>query len=174
MLDRADRYYPNMTTMPEEPFALSTISPPHAEESDYAAICATVMESARGRWFLEQYARRNRNADKKLMLAAIEHLELLIRTEPGQQAHPGMRAELLEMARAIAQARAGGAQHPDAHPQAAGAEQRTPRLTLQAYRTGWDRRCRLRVPRPLAFPLHRSSPTAARREQPRHRARLRA
>ena len=115
--------------MPEEPFALSTISPLPAEESDYDAICATVMESARGRWFLQEYARRNRNADTRLVLAAIERLEHLIRTERNQQAHPGMRAELLEMARAIAQARAeeaGGTRYPDAHPQAAGAEQKSP------------------------------------------------
>jgi hypothetical protein len=91
--------------MAEEPFALSTISPPHAEESDYDAICATVMESARGRWFLEEYARRNRNADTQLVLTAIERLEHLMRGERGQEADPGMRAELLEMARAIAQAR---------------------------------------------------------------------
>ena len=115
--------------MPEEPFALSTISPLPAEESDYDAICATVMESARGRWFLQEYARRNRNADTRLVLAAIERLEHLIRTERNQQAHPGMRAELLEMARAIAQARAedaGGTRYPDAHPRAAGAEQKSP------------------------------------------------
>jgi hypothetical protein len=115
--------------MPEEPFALSTISPLPAEESDYDAICATVMESERGRWFLQEYARRNRNADTRLVLAAIERLEHLIRTERNQQAHPGMRAELLEMARAIAQARAedaGGTRYPDAHSRAAGAEQKSP------------------------------------------------
>ena len=115
--------------MPEEPFALSTISPLPAEESDYDAICATVMESARGRWFLQEYARRNRNADTRLVLAAIERLEHLIRTERNQQAHPGMRAELLEMARAIAQARAedaGGMRYADAHSRAAGAEQKSP------------------------------------------------
>jgi hypothetical protein len=113
--------------MPEEPFALSTISPLPAEESDYDAICATVMESERGRWFLQEYARRNRNADTRLVLAAIERLEHLIRTERNQQAHPGMRAELLEMARAIAQARAEDADGtPDAHSRAAGAEQKSP------------------------------------------------
>jgi hypothetical protein len=48
--------------MPEEPFALSTISPLPAEESDYDAICATVMESERGRWFLQEYARRRQCA----------------------------------------------------------------------------------------------------------------
>jgi hypothetical protein len=100
-----------------------------AEESDYDAICATVMESARGRWFLQEYARRNRNADTRLVLAAIERLEHLVRTEGNQQAHPGMRAELLEMARAIAQARAedaGGTRYHDAHSRAAGAEQKSP------------------------------------------------
>ena len=41
----------------------------------YDAICATMMESARGRWFLDEYARRNRNADTAMVLAAIERLE---------------------------------------------------------------------------------------------------
>src|SRR5712671_4869976 len=82
--DRADRRISELpSTMSKEPFALSTISAPSLEdeESDYDAIRATVMESARGRWFLEEYARRNRNADTKLVLAAIERLEHLIRTE---------------------------------------------------------------------------------------------
>src|SRR4249919_3002198 len=92
--------------MPEEPFALSTISPLPAEESDYDAICATVMESARGRWFLEEYARRNRNADTRLVLAAIERIDRLIRSDRSPQADRGIRSDLLEMARTIAQTRA--------------------------------------------------------------------
>ncbi len=92
--------------MPEEPFALSTIPTPPPAEGDYDAICATVMESARGRWFLDEYARRNRNADTRLLLAAIERIETVIRGERDQQAYQSFRTDLLEMATAIAQTRA--------------------------------------------------------------------
>ena len=44
-------------------------------EDDYAAIEAAVMETARGRWFLHEYAARNRQADTHAILDAIERLE---------------------------------------------------------------------------------------------------
>lgn len=44
-------------------------------ETDYEAIAAAVMETERGRWFLQEYARRNRNADTQSVLTAIEKLE---------------------------------------------------------------------------------------------------
>ena len=76
--------------MSTEPFALSTITHDsrEGEERDYEAIRATIMESARGRWFLEEHARRNRNVDTQLVLAAMERIESLIRDEPHQ---PGYR-----------------------------------------------------------------------------------
>jgi len=42
---------------------------------DYDAIEAAVMDTARGRWFLAEFARRNRTADTTLLLTAIERLE---------------------------------------------------------------------------------------------------
>jgi|GEM_PF-4733169 len=39
--------------------------------SDYDAIESAIMESSRGRWFLSEYARRNRYAETKLLLLAI-------------------------------------------------------------------------------------------------------
>lgn len=47
-------------------------------ESDYEAIAAAVMETDRGRWFLQEYARRNRNSDTQTVLTAIEKLEARI------------------------------------------------------------------------------------------------
>lgn len=44
-------------------------------ETDYEAIEAAVKETARGRWFLEEYAQRNRHADTKLVLDAIQRLQ---------------------------------------------------------------------------------------------------
>lgn len=67
--------------MAEEPFALTIPAPP-ATEADYDTICAAVMETGRGRWFLAEYARRNRNADTQILLAALERIEAAIRREP--------------------------------------------------------------------------------------------
>jgi hypothetical protein len=92
--------------MAEEPFALSTIPPPPPVEGDYDAICATVRQSARGRWFLDEYARRNRNADTGVVLAAIERLETVVQGSRDREAYHSMRGDLLEMARTIAVTRA--------------------------------------------------------------------
>jgi hypothetical protein len=44
-------------------------------EDDYHAISEAFMETARGRWFLAEYAKRNRNADTRLVLDAVARLE---------------------------------------------------------------------------------------------------
>lgn len=79
-------------------------------DTDYDAICAAVTATARGRWFLDEYAKRNRNSDTLQVLAAIARMEATVVGERVQQAsreaHQEVRIELLEMARAIAQARA--------------------------------------------------------------------
>src|SRR4051794_20955367 len=53
-------------------------SPP-LSEADYEAIEAAVMETTRGRWFLAEYARRNRQADTAMLLAALARLEDVVR-----------------------------------------------------------------------------------------------
>ena len=47
-------------------------------DSDYEAIEFAIMETARGRWFLSEFARRNRNADTEMLLASIDSLKALI------------------------------------------------------------------------------------------------
>jgi|GEM_PF-1292575 len=44
-------------------------------DPDYEAILAAVSETARGRWFLNEYARRNRTADTKTLLGALNRLQ---------------------------------------------------------------------------------------------------
>src|SRR5215213_2805781 len=63
--------------MAEEAFALSPISARAAlpSEEDYAAIREAFMETSRGRWFLSEYARRNRNADTRMVLDAVARIE---------------------------------------------------------------------------------------------------
>src|SRR3954447_11546140 len=63
--------------MADEAFALSPISARAAQpsEEDYAAISEAFMETSRGRWFLGEYAKRNRNADTRLVLDAVARIE---------------------------------------------------------------------------------------------------
>lgn len=63
--------------MAEEAFALSPISARAAlpSEEDYAAISEAFMETSRGRWFLGEYAKRNRNADTRMVLDAVTRIE---------------------------------------------------------------------------------------------------
>lgn len=44
-------------------------------ENDYEAISEAVMETARGRWFMAEFARRNRQADTLQLLGAIGRIE---------------------------------------------------------------------------------------------------
>jgi hypothetical protein len=63
--------------MADEAFALSPISARAAMpgEADYDAISAAFMETSRGRWFLSEYAKRNRNADTRMVLDAVSRIE---------------------------------------------------------------------------------------------------
>jgi hypothetical protein len=49
------------------------------DTAEYDAIEAAVMETERGRWFLKEFARRNRNADSLLILEALDHLNRLMK-----------------------------------------------------------------------------------------------
>src|SRR5258708_11306011 len=63
--------------MADEAFALSPISARAAMpgEADYDAISAACMETSRGRWFVTEYAKRNRNADTSMVLDAVARIE---------------------------------------------------------------------------------------------------
>jgi hypothetical protein len=113
-----------LRNMSEEHFAVSRIAPAPEAQSDYDSICAALMQTERGRWFLEEYAKRNRSADTHLLLAAIQRIEAVVCTERSKQAQQGFRSDLLEMAKAItrtreevAEIRSDGAHRPEpAHP----------------------------------------------------------
>lgn len=63
--------------MADEAFALSPISARATlpSEADYDAIRDAFMETSRGRWFLNEYAKRNRNADTSMVLDAVARIE---------------------------------------------------------------------------------------------------
>ena len=65
---------------------------------DFDTIEAAVMETARGRWFLKEYARRNRNTDTQAVLEAVERLK----EQPlDAKAIAPLRTHLEDMAAAI-------------------------------------------------------------------------
>src|SRR5882724_10911326 len=87
-------------SMANEAFALSPISARAAlpSEEDYAAISEAFMETARGRWFLTEYAKRNRNADTRMVLDAVARIEQSL----AAQKEEGLAAQREAAAAAVA------------------------------------------------------------------------
>jgi hypothetical protein len=54
----------------------------------YEALESAVMESARGRWFLAEYAKRNRAADTTMLLEALKKLENVASATPAKADKP--------------------------------------------------------------------------------------
>ena len=83
--------------MADEAFALSPISARAAlpSEEDYAAISEAFMETSRGRWFLTEYAKRNRNTDTRMVLDAVARIEqsLAAQKEESLQKEASLRRE---------------------------------------------------------------------------------
>src|SRR4051794_40917800 len=86
--------------MADEAFALSPIGarPTQPGEADYEAIREAFMETARGRWFLGEYAKRNRNADTHMVLDAVARIE---QTLAAQRLPPELDNRLPEALAAI-------------------------------------------------------------------------
>lgn len=80
-------------------------SVPSLCEADYEAIESAVMETARGRWFMGEYARRCRHADTQMLLDAMRRLEGVVRTESVASVDR-MRSGLVDMAEAISRTKA--------------------------------------------------------------------
>src|SRR5262244_2029294 len=75
-------------------------------EAAYDMIESAVLETTRGRWFLAEYARRNRHADTTMLLGAIERLEASLRGEATPQLVDRFRFDLVEMANSIVRTKA--------------------------------------------------------------------
>ena len=82
-------------------------APRRSLAADYAAIEDALAATPRGRWFLAEYARRNRSAETEMLLEAIAKLETAVLKPQRQTAMaPGhVFAELVEMSEAIARTR---------------------------------------------------------------------
>src|SRR5258705_1511939 len=94
-------------TMADEAFALSPISARASlpGEEDYEAIRDTFMETSRGRWFLGEYARRNRNADTRLVLDAVARIEESLAAQRQPALESGLVEALAAIRRALEEAR---------------------------------------------------------------------
>lgn len=62
---------------------MAAVPPPQGlNETDYEAIEAAVTETVRGRWFLNEFARRNRLAETRQLLDAMARIETAVANGP--------------------------------------------------------------------------------------------
>ncbi len=94
--------------MADEAFALSPISARAAMpgEADYDAISAAFMETSRGRWFLSEYAKRNRNADTSMVLDAVARIEQNLAAQKDAAPEHALAEALAAIREAVDEARA--------------------------------------------------------------------
>ena len=93
--------------MADEAFALSPISARAAlpSEADYDAIQEAFMETSRGRWFLGEYAKRNRNSDTRMVLDAVARIEETLAASKKPARDPLLDQALQSLRTALTQAR---------------------------------------------------------------------
>jgi hypothetical protein len=94
--------------MADEAFALSPINARASlpSEEDYDAISQAFMETSRGRWFLGEYAKRNRNADTRMVLDAVERIEQTIAAQKQPAPESGLTEALAAIRHAVGEAQA--------------------------------------------------------------------
>jgi chemotaxis protein CheZ len=80
--------------------------PPSMADADYETILNAVLETERGRTFLAEHMRRNRQADTQLVLGAIAKLERSLSERPSASGAEQMRLDLVDMANAISRTKA--------------------------------------------------------------------
>ena len=72
---------------------------------DYAALEAVLSATPRGRWFLSEYARRNRRAETGMLLGAMSKLETAVLGEQSENPLHVVFVELAEISEAIVRTR---------------------------------------------------------------------
>lgn len=76
-----------------------------AIDAEFEAIAGAVMETSRGRWFLTEYARRNRNADTRIVMEMLARIERTSLRRAGILEADRLRGDLGELSEAIARAK---------------------------------------------------------------------
>ena len=79
-------------------------APDAPDDGDYETFCAALSASARGRAFLTEYTRRNRNADTEQLLAAIAQLQQTVAANSAPKVTDTIKAELRALLDEIAAA----------------------------------------------------------------------
>jgi hypothetical protein len=94
--------------MADEAFALSPIAARATQprEEDYEAISGAFMETSRGRWFLGEYAKRNRNADTRMVLDAVARIEQNLAAQKQPPPDSGLAEALAAIRNSVDEARA--------------------------------------------------------------------
>ncbi len=82
-------------------------------EAEYNAVYAAVTATERGRWFLAEYANRNRSADTDLVMAAITRIEAAIGAGASPQLATSVTRDLTAAAAPILAARADAGERDD-------------------------------------------------------------
>ncbi len=100
--------------MSKQTIALAYTRPAGAlEESEYQALAEALSESARGRGFLTEHARRSRSAETNILLTAIERIEAQVRPRTAAPElgllHDELRGVLDDVRTARARIESGGA-----------------------------------------------------------------
>jgi len=75
--------------MSNDPLVQSSIVADLSQDAEYDAVYAAVTATERGRWFLTEYANRNRHADTDMVVGAIARMEAAIRGDPVGIKPPG-------------------------------------------------------------------------------------
>lgn len=84
---------------------MTSLTPsPQRDLAAYEQIESAVMETERGRWFLEEFARRHRHAETEMVLEAIEKLSRSLHHRPAVLGSDVLHRDILDMARAIVRA----------------------------------------------------------------------
>jgi hypothetical protein len=65
-------------------------------EAEYEAMCTAFAETERGRWFLSEYAKRNRNADTTMVMEAIARIEAAVARQVPPDPGPAIAAALTQ------------------------------------------------------------------------------
>jgi hypothetical protein len=88
--------------MPTETTARTQPPSDATDERAYQAFCEALSSSKRGRLFLTEYTRRNRNADTEQLLAAIEKLQSLVGAPALRQPSDSIKQDLRSLLDEIA------------------------------------------------------------------------
>ena len=88
-----------------DPLQPKPVPPRRGLAAEYAALEATLQGTPVGRWFLAEYARRNRTPETQLMLDAIARLEAAVLKPQRRAGFSSVLGELVEISEAIARTR---------------------------------------------------------------------